>query len=369
MLVGIKDIINVDGFLTRCGSQLPASQLGGVEASSVSKLKAAGAIVASKTVTTEFAVSDPGPTRNPRNLAHTPGGSSSGSAAGVAAGFFDIALGTQTVGSVIRPAAYCGVIGFKPSYGRLRLDGVFGFSSSVDHLGIFANNLDSMDRAMSVLDDQWCENRSIKEIKRRPVIAVPQGSYLDIVSRAALAHFVQLTNTLAGYDFELVHQPIPFDMAEHFRELDLLTYAELYRVHQKLFQSYQHLYQPLTLAGLTVGMAVDDSTLVALRKRTAQRRQQLSALMQEKAIDLWITPAATGPAPNGLASTGDYRMNGVWTEAGLPVITIPSGIDEHWLPFGLQIVGRFGEDELLFEIASLIAQVIGDVKLTNAWQR
>ncbi|RLT42027.1 MAG: amidase, partial [Chloroflexi bacterium] len=155
VLVGVKDIFRVDGFLTQAGSELPSGLFEGDEAAVVTRLRAAGALIAGKTVTTEFAYFQPGPTRNPHNLNHTPGGSSSGSAAGVAAGFFPLALGTQTIGSTIRPAAFCGVVGFKPSYDRIPTAGLLYFSQSLDHVGLFTQDIAGMALAASLLCDGW----------------------------------------------------------------------------------------------------------------------------------------------------------------------------------------------------------------------
>src|SRR2546423_3239199 len=180
---GVKDLFNVDGFPTHAGSQLPAHLFAGPEAASVSALLTAGAIILGKTVSTEFAWFEPGPTRNPCNLAHTPGGSSSGSAAAVAAGYCPLALGTQTVGSVIRPAAFCGVVGFKPTYGRLSSDGVIPFAPSLDHVGLFTPDAGGMLLAARILFDAW-ELPSGEE--RLPVLGVPEGPYLEQASTAAL---------------------------------------------------------------------------------------------------------------------------------------------------------------------------------------
>ena len=155
VLLGVKDIINVDKFPTRCGSELPSSLFDGPQASCVTRLLKAGAVMVGKTVTAEFAASDPGPTRNPRNLSYSPGGSSSGSAAAVAAGFCDIALGTQTSGSVIRPAGYCGTFGYKPSFGRIASDGVLPFSKSMDHIGLLAKDMPTMAATLPILVDDW----------------------------------------------------------------------------------------------------------------------------------------------------------------------------------------------------------------------
>ena len=155
ILVGVKDIINANGFPTRAGSTLPPEVFAGPEATCVRRLRAAGALVLGKTVTTEFAYLDPGPTANPSDPARTPGGSSSGSAAAVAAGYAPLALGSQTVGSVIRPAAFCGVVGFKPSYDRIPTDGVLCFSRSVDCVGLFAQTSFASWSACKIAPSRW----------------------------------------------------------------------------------------------------------------------------------------------------------------------------------------------------------------------
>src|SRR5439155_19212153 len=166
-----KDIMRVDGLPTTGGSRLPPEALAGPESACVTGLRQAGALILGKTVSTEFAYFGPGPTRNPHNPAHTPGGSSSGSAAGVAAGLCPLALGTQTVGSIIRPAAFCGVVGFKPSHNRISTAGVIPLSVSVDHIGIFAANVAGIALTASVLAQDWRAERSA----RQPVLGVPEG--------------------------------------------------------------------------------------------------------------------------------------------------------------------------------------------------
>ncbi len=154
-LVGVKDIFHAEGFTTQAGSRLPSDILQGMEAESVTRLKNGGALVLGKTVTTEFAYFSPGPTRNPHNLEHTPGGSSSGSAAAVAAGLCHLALGTQTIGSIIRPAAFCGVVGVKPTYERISRHGVIPLSPSLDHVGFFTPDVVTGKRAADVLINDW----------------------------------------------------------------------------------------------------------------------------------------------------------------------------------------------------------------------
>ena len=190
----VKDIINVDGYPTRCGSELPSELFSGKQSSVVTRLLNSGATFIAKTVTAEFAISDPGETRNPRNLKHTPGGSSSGSGASVAAGFCDIALGTQTCGSVIRPAGYCGVIGYKPSFGRISRDGVLLFSKSMDHVGIISKNLFLLDKVLPVIVKKWKIKQKI--LNDKIVLGIPEGSYLDLAKPKILKQFFGVSKKL-----------------------------------------------------------------------------------------------------------------------------------------------------------------------------
>ena len=194
MPVGIKDIFHVEGFATRAGSRLPPEVLAGEEGPAVAALKAAGALILGKTVSTEFAYFAPGPTRNPRNLEHTPGGSSSGSAAAVAAGLAPLALGSQTIGSTLRPAAYCGIAGYKPSYDRVPRDGIVPLAPSFDHVGIFAPDAAGVEAAARVLCRHWQAPGTGLHARNprrpvRPVLGVPEGPHLERVEPAALARF------------------------------------------------------------------------------------------------------------------------------------------------------------------------------------
>src|SRR3972149_1545670 len=203
MLVGVKDIFHVDGFKTQAGSRLPSAELQGKEAESVTRLKNAGALILGKTVTTEFAYFTPGPTRNPHNPAHTPGGSSSGSAAAVGAGLCPLALGTQTIGSIVRPAGFCGVLGFKPSRERISRQGVIPLSASLDHVGFFAADIQTACGAAAVLFEDW---GGLPDPSAAPVLGVPQGPYLGQAEPEALEHFWNVVERLAsaGYRVERV---------------------------------------------------------------------------------------------------------------------------------------------------------------------
>ncbi|MGD8230304.1 MAG: amidase, partial [Desulfobacteraceae bacterium] len=175
-LVAVKDIIHVSGFVTKAGSKVPPELFAGPEATCVTWLREAGALILGKSVTTEFAYFEPGPTRNPHNLKHTPGGSSSGSAAAVAAGFCSLAIGSQTIGSTIRPAAFCGVVGFKPTLNRIPTRGLVYFSRFIDQLGLFTQDMGSMTLAAEVLCQAW---RKVSAWEALPVLGVPEGPYLE----------------------------------------------------------------------------------------------------------------------------------------------------------------------------------------------
>lgn len=353
---GIKDIFHADGFLTRAGSALPPLELAGQQAAIVTRLKLAGALILGKTVTTEFAYFEPGPTGNPHNPAHTPGGSSSGSAAAVAAGLCPLATGTQTIGSIIRPAAYCGVVGFKPSYGRINPAGVIFVSRSLDHVGLFTQTVADMAFIAALVCDQWrAETQSAQKL---PALGVPEGEYLKQAGAEGLAAFEAQVARLqqAGYTVQRV--PALDDIETVTRHHLAIMSAEMAREHDCWFEPYRHLYRPRTLALLQQGQAVSPDDLAAARQFQQDLRPRLENLMAEKAIDLWLSPAAPGPAPAGLAVTGSPAMNLPWTQAGLPAITVPAGCAANGLPLGLQLAGRFMADEELLAWAAPIAAAL-----------
>ena len=306
LLVGVKDIINVDGYPTRCGSLLPHELFKGSQASCVSKLLDAGAIFAGKTVKAEFAVSDPGETRNPRNLSHTPGGSSSGSGASVAAGFCDIAIGTQTSGSVIRPAGYCGVIGYKPSFGRISRDGVLLFSNSMDHIGICAKDLNLLEKILPLIVNGWRFQKP--KINRNISIGVPVGSYINLSKALVLQQFLN-TVQLLKEKFHVSKLELVKDIESYNRKIDEITFAELYKVHAVWYHRYKELYGPIVRKTIEAGKNINPNDLTLLIKKSKKDRQFLQMLMIEKGIDIWVAPVAPDVAPFGIDSTGDFRKN------------------------------------------------------------
>ncbi len=359
--VGVKDIYHVEGFPTCAGSRLDPGLLAGPEAESVLLLRQAGALVLGKTVTTEFAYFDPGPTRNPHNLAHTPGGSSSGSAAAVAAGFCPLALGTQTIGSINRPAAFCGVIGFKPSYGRIPAAGLLYFSRSADHVGCFTQDIPGMILAASVLCYNWQEIN----INYQPVLGVPKGKYLEQTEPEALKLFFQQLDQLrdSGYEVKevLVLDDIETIAAWHRK----LIAAEMAIEHHDLYTSCAEQYRPKTAEIIREGLEVTQEDLVEARRLQKALREQLETKMRESKIDLWVTPAALGPAPEGIGATGNPAMNLPWTNSGLPTVSVPSGKAGNGLPLSLQLVAPFMGDELLLNWAGGVAEVFAVYQAYN----
>ncbi len=348
--VGIKDIIRVDGFPTRCGSALPGHLFDGPEADCIQRLKGAGAIIMAKTVTTEFAYNEPGPTRNPYNPEHTPGGSSSGSAAGVASGFFPLALGSQTVGSVIRPAAFCGVVGFKPSSSRISIEGVIPYSVTMDHVGIFCKDTSGIGTVMSVMIDDWQPHETETPV-HRAVLGIPEGPYMDRLTPNGRAFFEKQVERLthAGCRIKRVQAFSDFKSLE--KDHRSLIAGEMARYHQSWFEAHRSLYRIRTRDQIAFGLTLGDEELEVLRGKQIQFRDAVESQMTAEGIDFWICPSATDHAPKGLASTGDAVMNLPWTSAGVPVVTLPVGLDESGLPHGIQFVGRFMEDEKLISIA------------------
>ncbi|MBW6464183.1 MAG: amidase, partial [Firmicutes bacterium] len=291
VLIGVKDIYRVDGFPTRGGSKLDPQALAGPEADCVRLLRHAGALVLGKTVTTEFAYFEPGPTRNPHNLEHTPGGSSSGSAAAVAAGFSPLALGTQTIGSVNRPAAFCGIVGFKPSYNRIPSAGLLYFSRSADHVGTFTQDVEGAILAASVLCHNWQEI----SVNYKPVLGVPKGRYLEQASDEALEAFAdQLTRLKdAGYTVKEVNA------LDDIEEIAIwhrkLIAAEIAIEHADLYLQYSNLYRAKTAEIIEEGKLIPKKDLEEALKRQKSLRERLETHMRDAGIDLWATPAAPGP--------------------------------------------------------------------------
>ncbi|GJM41246.1 MAG: amidase [Ardenticatenaceae bacterium] len=352
--LGVKDIFQVDGFTTRAGSQLPTDILQGSEAPSVTTLRQAGALILGKAVTTEFAYFGPGPTRNPFNPAHTPGGSSSGSAAAVGAGIAPLTFGTQTIGSVNRPAAFCGTVGYKPTYDRIDKSGVLPLSASLDHVGCFSNDVAGMELVAGLLCQHW----QLVVTEKKPVLGIPEGPYLQRASEEGRKHFRQMCRQLheAGFIVKSVESMPDFDKiyARHHQ----IVAAEAAKFHDAWFGEHAEKYHPKTAELIQRGQKVTDKQLNKAIAGRASLRDKLMQLMDKHGLDLWLSPPARGAAPAGLDSTGDPVMNLPWTHAGLPTLSLPAGKNKAGLPLGLQLTGRWFGDEAMLSFASQIEPLV-----------
>jgi Asp-tRNA(Asn)/Glu-tRNA(Gln) amidotransferase A subunit family amidase len=327
--------------------------LSGPEATVVRRVREAGALIAGKTVTAEFAMTEPGPTRNPRDLRHTPGGSSSGSAAAVAARMVPLALGTQTLGSVIRPAAYCGVAGYRPSYGRIPTDGVLPYAPSLDVVGCLAADVAGLAQLAAVICDSW----RAATAAHLPALGIPVGPYLARASADALAAFSAQTTALAAAGYPAREVPVLDDMATVEQLVFVLTRYEAAATHAEWFDRYGSLYRPATAAAIRAGRAIGPAQHEAAQAGQAELASRLAGVTERSGVDIWVTPAAPGPAPAGIASTGDPVMSTPWSLAGCPAVSIPAGT-VHGLPVGLQCVGAAGADEQLLSWTADIAAVL-----------
>jgi len=354
--VGFKDIFDTADFPTSYGSSIYSGHRPPADASLVAMTRRAGGIVMGKTVSTEMAFLDPAGTRNPLNLAHTPGGSSSGSAAAVAAGMLPIAVGTQTGGSVIRPAAFCGVVGFKPSFRLLPMVGVKCFSWSLDTAGLFAASVSDVAFAAEAITtrDLRIDDQAVKP----PVIGLmrthfwPQAS-VDMqraVEQAALA-----AETAGAKVHELTLPPLLEEA--HAIHATLQNYEAARALAYEYDNQRDRLPRLLRAlldeaAGITAE-AYDDARRISKRARHA-----FNELMAD--VDVLLTPSAPGAAPAGLGSTGEATFNRLWTLIGAPCVNVPGLADPSGLPLGVQIVGRFGRDRAALAASRFLERALAD---------
>ncbi|WP_331232384.1 amidase [Natronorarus salvus] len=342
--VGVKDIFHVSSLPTKANSSIPPEALTGTQAETVTKLKRAGALVLGKTVTTEFAYAHPGPTRNPHNIDHTPGGSSSGSAAAVASGLCPLALGTQTVGSVIRPAAFCGVVGFKPSFGRISMQGVIPYAKSLDHVGFFTQDIAGARRTGSVLIDSWNADTE----GSLPRIGVPAEEYLSYANEEGITAFKDHIELLADEGFNIFYLNILDDFPTIVNHHTTVKSSEAALSHHSRFEQYQDHYSQVLTEQIIEGRSHNIEDLAIGRAGRIEYRKEIQSAMNKANVDIILSPPARGPAPEGIDDTGDPIMNLPWTYAGLPTATIP--VDKiDGLPLGIQCTARFNKDEQLFE--------------------
>jgi Asp-tRNA(Asn)/Glu-tRNA(Gln) amidotransferase A subunit family amidase len=285
---------------------------------------------------------------------HTPGGSSSGSAAAVAGGLCALALGTQTIGSISRPAAYCGVLGFKPSYERISRSGVIPLSESADHVGFFLPSVSGLAAVAAQLYSDW---RPVQP-ERAPVLAIPQGPYLQRALPVGLAGFEAVCQRLRQAGLSIIAVSALENIAEIEQRHNALVAADAAAAHATWFADFADRYHPKTAELIRRGQQVSAGALRAARESQLTVRRELSHLMDSCGADLWIMPSAVGPAPEGLTSTGEPIMNLPWTHAGLPTLSLPAGVTPEGLPLGLQIAARWQADEQLVGWSGLLASAL-----------
>ena len=342
--VGIKDIIDTADAPTECGTSVYRGRRPPRDAASVSALRRAGGVVLGKTVTTELAFFAPGPTCNPHNALHTPGGSSSGSAAAVAAFMVPAALGTQTAGSIIRPAAYCGIVGFKPSHGLLSMEGIHPFAPSLDTLGVLVREVGDVVPLLAGLGAPL----TVPALTRPPRIGLWRSSQWPRATPAMQARFEAVATTLARAGASVRElDPLP-DEARLSEDQGLIMAAEAVRSFDALRPSGA--LSPQLTALLDRGLATRPDEVEAAKVRAGQAWTAMTGVLTS--VDALLTPSAPGEAPAGLASTGDPVFNRVVTLLGFPAISLPAGTGPMGLPLGVQLVGAPHGDAALLAVAA-----------------
>ncbi len=367
--VGLKDIFYTEGMLTACGSKVNADFVPDFDATSVTKIKAAGGIILGKTVTTEFASGDPSPTRNPWNLEHTPGGSSSGSSAAVAARMVPAALGSQTAGSTCRPAGYNGIVGVKATYGRISRYGVAPLSWSLDHVGILTRTVADAALMLTVLsgaddNDPGGLRESVPDFSaqmaehdRPQRIGLVRQYYQDYATPEMWAHTEAIANQLAEAGAEVEEIPLPDSFAVVHSLRSIVSSVECAAVHEVNHRDRSGDYGPSIRASMEMGMIMPTSAYLKAQRLRRQFRADLIEMVAR--VDVVMTPAAPAPAPRGLNTTGDAAFQVPWTAAGLPTVVVSTGLSELGMPMAVQFGGPWAQEGRVLGAAQWCERIAG----------
>ena len=354
---GVRDIFDTADMPSGYGSPIYTGCRPSFDASAVALPRAAGAILLGKTVTTEFANRHPGPTSNPHNPAYSPGGSSSGSAASVADFMVPLALGTQTGGSVIRPAAYCGVVGFKPSFGLFPPAGMHVNTESLDTVGAMARSVEDIALFRTALMAIRYEKPAMPD--RPPRLALCRTPHWDEAQPEGKAALEAAASRLRAAGATIVDSELPADCGD---------ISEIQRRHSAYEAPRNHAPELHRHAALLSDDLLANGRIAAGRKlslddfRTDWRhaeRARASAQEWARGFDAILTLPAPGQAPKGLASTGNAIFNGLWTMLHMPCLTLPAGAGPDGLPVGIQLVGRRHDDRRLIDIALWVERALG----------
>jgi len=353
--IGVKDIIDTADMPTEHGSTIWRGWRPRADAASIAWAKAMGGVILGKTVTTEFATRRPGPTANPHRLSHTPGGSSSGSAAAVADCFVPLAFGTQTGGSVIRPAAYCGVVGFKPSFGLINRAGMKIMSDSLDTIGVMARSIADCALLTSVVSDADLGDPDAKP-DRAPRIGLCRSPYWDKALPETKALFEGVARALARAGASLAECELPERYARLGAAQPIVVTRENARSMGWELSHHRGEISPVLLDRLESGLAHSGEAVAGAYATLAEAQQDFPAVIE--GFDVLVTPSAPGQAPEGLDWTGDQVFNFIWTSLHVPCVTVPAGLGPDGLPLGIQIVGRQGEDRATLAWARFVADAV-----------
>lgn len=354
--VGIKDIIDTADLPTRMGSPIYDGWRPRADAPVVSRLKSLGAVPLAKTTTTPFAFLDPTATRNPHHPGHTPGGSSAGSAAAVAAGMLPLALGTQTGGSVIRPAAFCGVVGVKPSFRLLPTVGVKCYSWALDTLGLFAASVSDAAHALALLADRPAVARVSDG--GAPRIGLVRQEFCAAPDPEAEAALIRAARAAERAGAVVQDYALPARFGDAFAAHGTIQDYEARQALAWEYAAHRDALPPRLRAALDAAQAIETAAYDSARRTAHHARRSLKDVFSEDGPDVLLTYAAPGAAPAGLDHTGDSRFNRLWTLMGVPCVTLPVDRTPEGLPVGVQVIVRFGDDGRALAAAALIERAL-----------
>ncbi len=369
--VGIKDIFFTAGMRTEAGSRSWSGFVPSYDATVVVRLKEAGAIILGKTHTTEFAHQDAAPTHNPWNTDHTPGGSSSGSGAAVAACMCPAAFGSQTGGSTLRPAAYNGIVGFKPQHGRISAYGVVPLSWTMDHVGVLTRTVADnalIFQAVAGYDSQdlYSLNEPVPDClasldsQQRPHLGLVRQHFFDHADEEMQHHTEEIVEKLRKAGARVEEVALPTNFAELHKINRVIMSVESAAYHREMFYQRKEQYRPRIRETIEMGLTIPATEYAKMLQLRLQQRAEVGSLLLQ--FDALLTPGAPGIAPRDLTTTGDPVMQRPWTTIGLPSVSLPTGLGQNGLPLAVQLVGASLAEERLLAVARWCERTL-DVRL------